>query len=474
MEVVMKSFALAMFVIALALGKICYGELMPVKEPLRLRNEEPFVGIYYFHWWEPWASNDEASLEDLKKMRDAGFNVLFIDHEASQAIPNDFAILDREHRLAKETGLEIVPWLGLTVFGDMATEGRIQWAKERYGAGPSADDYGFRPYGSGTIEFATRYTLDYIDRYKDQALCHVIKDGTACPVVALSAETGWHWHTAANDPEARMQFSRWLRNKYKTIEALNKAYDTEYDDFFRVDPRDEAVFDYVKSTDVGRRAISTPVKDHVLFRAEFISDMLSAVRAGVREKYPNALIGTEIPYAIADEHPHAWGYQISMASIANIAEHADILFSRGGGVSGLATRRALLDYARSTGKDVVINHRISPHQGPGYSELNRETLGALFAHEAAAYCSGLGFYSWNEMVDVHMASNKGTCQDHPDAISPVTPEEHERLYEIVYEINHLYQGIYKRNLKEVNVPPVPFPGEELNTVYWLLREPQRQ
>lgn len=449
---------------------IAHGRSMPVKEPLRLENGEPFIGIYYFHWWEPWRSYDEPSLEDLKKIRDAGFNTLFIDHEGSQAADSNFAILDREHRLAKEAGLQIVPWLGLTVFGDMGPEPRRAWSREKYEAAVSVDEYGFDPYGPGTIEFGIRYAIDYIDRYKDQALCHIVKDGTLCPVIALSAETGWHWNIAANNPEAKMHFSRYLRNKYKKINKLNKAYGTDYRNFFEIQVTDEEVFDYVSAVDVSKRHIPVPVKDHMHFRAELISDALSAIRAGVLEKYPTAIIAVEVPYALADEHPHAWGYQVSNAAYADVAKHADILFSRGGGVSGNATRRALLDYQKRTGKQVIINHRISPEQGPGWEKLDRENIAELYANEAAAYCVGLGYYSWNEMVDVHMASNKHTSEDKPDAIMYVTPEEHERLYKIVSEINHAYLDIYKQGLKKVKVPPSPLGDEELQTVYWSLRE----
>ncbi|HNT36568.1 MAG TPA: hypothetical protein PKH07_16395, partial [bacterium] len=122
---------------------------------------------------------------------------------------------------------------------------------------------------------------------------------------------------------------------------------------------------------------------------------------------------------------------------------------------------------------VIINHRISPCQGPGDPTLDRKEIANLFASEAAAYCSGLGFYSWNEMVDVHMASNKNTSEDRPDAVMPVTPEQHERLYEIVSEINRAYHGIYKQNLKKVRVPQSPLGDKEKSTVYWLLRESDR-
>jgi len=89
-------------------------------EPLRLANGEPMVCIYYFdHWWEPWRSDDNAVLDDLRRLRKMGFSTLLVDHEWTQAIDNDWRWLDRTFGLADQAGMYVVPWLSVKTLCDV-------------------------------------------------------------------------------------------------------------------------------------------------------------------------------------------------------------------------------------------------------------------------------------------------------------------------------------------------------------------
>ena len=88
--------------------------------PLRLPDGQPFVGVYFFpHWWQPWKGDDKAIVNDLRRLRTMGVNTVLLDHEWSQALDRKWHWLDRSHRLAKETGMVIVPWLSLKSWSDV-------------------------------------------------------------------------------------------------------------------------------------------------------------------------------------------------------------------------------------------------------------------------------------------------------------------------------------------------------------------
>ena len=441
------------------------GAVLPVREPLRLASGEPMVAVYFFpHWWEPWKSDDDAVLADLARLRAMGVNTLLIDHEASQAIDGDFKYLDRGHRLAKQTGMQIVPWLSLKTWSDMTSEARGAWSRERYGAAVDVTDQGYLPYGDGTIAFGVKYAGEYLNRYaKDGALLHVRRDGTACPVVALTVEASWR-REASLDDETRRRFQAWLREKYGSVEALNAAWATAFAEFEEIDPADDAVFDYAVAADTAARALPKPVSDHIDFRAEIVSDALAQQRARLRETFPNLLIMAEIPYHFADEHPHAWGYTVEHGSITKMVGYADMVLLRSSGVLTARARRAVGDYIDRTGKPVVMTYRISPSQGPGDPRIADEDAAPLYAHEAAAFCNGIGYYSWNEMVDVHVAMHHESTAP-KDTFVKVDAANHERLCRRMHAINHAYLEIYEKGLPAVLVPPAAGTETGIDVLY---------
>ena len=90
-------------------------------DPLRLGDGRPFACVYYFgHWWDPWKSDDRPIRKDFSRLKDMGISVLCVDHEWSQAIDGNWRLLDRGHRLARESGMGIVPWLSLKSWSDIA------------------------------------------------------------------------------------------------------------------------------------------------------------------------------------------------------------------------------------------------------------------------------------------------------------------------------------------------------------------
>jgi hypothetical protein len=375
-------------------------------EPLRLPNGEPLVCIYYFtHWWEPWKSDDEAILRDFRRLKAMGFNTLLLDHEWSQAIDGNWKWLDRGHRLAKQAGLQIVPWLSPKTWSDIHPGYRAQLAKEWFGVdvryGAAQDGKAAAPliYDESVLTAGTKYTEMYLERYLSGALLRLRWNGKDRPVVCLSVESAWD---GSFDETTNLLFCRWLRDRYRTINALNKAWGTALADFFAVDPRDTAVFDYAGHME-GKAKHPAAVEDHIAFRAEMISDTLARMAARVRRKYPGVLLMAEVPYQYDGEHPHARSYRIQYAANPRSCDYADIVLFRCTGPLSAGEIKALKAYAAKTGQKFVLTYRtysdwdVAP-DAPAFGKSV-----AVYADQAAAHGSGFGFYSFNEMVDTHVA-----------------------------------------------------------------------
>jgi len=191
------SFLTAAAFSAACLSAVCAAAALPAHGaplPLTLEGGSPLVGVYFFtHWWEPWKSSDDAIVKDLKRLKSMGFNTIFLDHEWSQMIDGDWKLLDRGHRLAKQEGMQILPWLSIKAGSDLGSPDRRARVKRMYGvdirmgvAGDGSEDR-TKPYDEAVVEAGARYCLDYLERYlQGGALLSVMVDGKPRPVVRIS------------------------------------------------------------------------------------------------------------------------------------------------------------------------------------------------------------------------------------------------------------------------------------------------
>ncbi len=437
---------------------------MPVQAPVRLADGRPLVPIYFFtHWWQPWRGSDDLVRSDLRRLSEMGVNTLLLDHEWCQR----FEAMGRDHALAAETGMKIIPWLSLKTWGDMISPKRRKGTREQYGYAldvPSGPNAGFLPYGPNTINLGVAYTNDYLKRYRNSgALLHVNHNGDSRPVVALTVEASWSY-LYAKDAETRLHFCRWLRDRYQSINKLNDTWSTQFADFFDIDPNDAGAFDFKGAVSAKQREVPAPVEDFIRFCAEIVSDAMAAIRQRVRQQHPDVLILAELPYEFASQHPAAWSYVVSNAAVPRMVEYADMVLLRSVGALSAPVRQALIDYRARTGKPVIVTHRISPMQGPGDAQMAHDRAVRLFAHEAAAVSNGLGYYSWNEMVDVHMVAN--TAASPKDAPCVVTSAQHEQLVRRVADINRRYLQIHEQGLKQVKVPSPVIQSSDRSSPMW--------
>ena len=414
-------------------------------EPIRLADDEPLVGIYFFtHWWEPWKSSDEAILNDLKRLRAMGFNTIFVDHEWSQMIDGNWRLLDRGHRLAREAGIQILPWLSLKVWSDMGSPARRQLVKEQYGVTlrPGRDRDGKEsapiPYDEATIIAGASYTKQYLDRYaKDGALLHLNWEGKTRPVVALTVELAW---PGSCDDTTQVMFRLWLNERYGSdIGALNKAWGTDFADFDAIDMCDASIFD-LEAHPKGAAKHPKAVEDHVEFRAQVIDASLAAMRERVKKDYPDVLIATELPYQLEAEHPHGIGYRIGYGANPSSAEHADVLVIRTTGLLSAAEQKTHLAFKQRTGMKTIMAYRTYPHWGTDLlaGKMTSKDV-AVYPTQAAALAEGFGFYSFNEMVDVHLAADP--TPPHNPTFAVISKEESEAAISAVGEMVRKYRAI---------------------------------
>jgi len=418
----------------LAGAALAVSAALPTDDALRLPNAEPLVCVYYFgHWWEPWQTDDEAIRTDFRRLREMGFNTLLCDHEWSQAIDRDWHWLDREQRLAAEEGLAIVPWLSAKTWSDLADGDRPARVKAEFGVdvvfGRLQDGSrgAVQPYDDGTIRAGAAYAAKYLERYAEPGATLRVYDGdVARPVVGLSVEQGWGGPSSF-DEGTNTLFCRWLEDKYGgDLSALNAAWGTSFNTFWDVDPTDKALFDYPAAAEGAHKP---PVDDHVEFRSQLVSDSLARQAALLRKTHPEVLILAEVPYQFESQHPHAISYRVMYGCNPSVCDYADIVLFRCAGLMSGAEEDYLRDYRARTGKPVVITYRTFSDWGemPAAAEL--------IAGQAAKLGSGLGYYSWNEMVDVHLvAPGPGS----PTNNMTVEPEVSARMIDFVGKVNTLY------------------------------------
>lgn len=380
---------------------------------LRLADGRPVVAVYYFgHWWEPWKSGDDAIRRDFARLRQMGVSVVFCDHEWSQAIDRDWFWLDREHRLAREAGLVIVPWLSLKTFADVEPGARQALARKWYGVDLvyGCDQEGKPtcplPYHPATAEFAAKWVKAYVDRYRESgALARVKLDGREGIWVAPTVEIGWPG-PGSFDGLTGLMFARWLRARYGSVARLNQAWGTTYGSWWDVDQRDAAIFDYQSAP--GQEKHPKAVADRTSFCSELLGDGLARMAAEVRRAAPGVIIGSEVPYQLGAQHPHAIAYARGYCAEPGAAEHAEILVVR---ATGTLTPQELKlqDEYRDRGHAVVLTFRTygSYATDKPEGEMSREAFANILASQGAGHADGLGFYSWNEMVDTHVAAGGG-------------------------------------------------------------------
>jgi len=362
---------------------------------LRLPNGEPLTCIYFFgHWWQPWMSNDDAIRRDLKQLREMGSNTLLLDHQFSQMLAGNWGLLDREHRLAKEAGFSVVPWLEGHCSHDIAAGNRRDVARKMFDLPeiPLTETQDGKPHqalitAESFKQYLTAYACLYVERYlKDGVLLRVVRDGKPRPVITLGCEMDY----TAFDAETNRRFVAWLQKKYGDIARLNAAWRAQFTKFEDVNPKDTRIFDYS-----GPEAPPSPaVADHVTFRAQLCNEVFADIKARVRQRYPELLFLSEVPYPFESNHPHARGYAVSRACIADTVRFADILMLRW--TQGRPTpkeRAALSKYVAETGAQIIVCYRVS------------QLLTGAFATDTAQIANGLGYYSWNEMVDCHAVEN---------------------------------------------------------------------
>jgi len=405
--------------VLLATGALAAPEAKRLK-PLRLPNGEALVCAYFFgHWWEPWRSDDGAVRRDLAALRGMGLNAICLDHEPSQSFDGDWKYLDREHRLAKEAGLNIIPWLELKCGADMSAhcaEVKTRWEVEvPVGEDRAGKPLNVRVWDPAYPQILAKYALLYLDRYlKDGALLRLRDGDRLRPVISLTVETGWD--NASFDDGTHARFRAWLQGRYREVEALNASWGTQFAGWADVDPRDESVFGYGRLPE----EVTPPLRDHAAFRAELINDALAQAGRLVRAKHPEVLLLAEVPYTFSSPHPHAVTHRIAAASLAQAVAYADIVMFRT--VSPILSQAELDDcrMLEGRGQRIILAHRT--YEAANFCPARAQQV---IPEQAAGWAHGLGYYSWNEMVDVHIAGWDQT----------------DRMVECITRINARYQDL---------------------------------
>lgn len=379
---------------------------------LFLADGKPTVGVYFFtHWWEPWRSSDQRILDDLNRLKRMGFNTIYLDSQWSQMIDGDWKLLDRGHRLARQAGMQILPWLSAKVWLDIGdSQHRRDLTQRMYGVeltpgvGPDGTITRTKPYDPALIHAGVQYCLQYLDRYLNTgALMRVMWNGKPCPVVAPTVELEW---AGSCDPATQQLFRLWLRARYGGIAVLNRAWRTRLSGFEQISLCDPHLFDLQAHCE-GKARYPHAVEDHVEFRSQVTDTCLAEISRQLKLRYPDLVIATELPYQFASVHPHAIGYRVVNGANPSSADHADVLMLRATDTLTPAEERALRDHRRRTGQRIILTYRTYRQWGEQLRNGSRSQadMDRMLTDQALRLADGFGFYSWNEMVDTHVVAD---------------------------------------------------------------------
>ena len=378
-------------------------------EPIYLSEDTPLLGMYFFtHWWDPWKSSDSVVESDLDLLKSMGYNTIFLDHEWSQAI-DDWSVFDRDHKLAKKAGMQILPWLSLKVWQDIGTPAyRKVLIKRAYdvnlelGTNKNGKPSRTKPYDPAVVEAGVQYCSQYLARYlKDGAILRVKWKGKLRPVIALSAELGWE---GSYDPLSQQMFQAWVEAIYgMDLDKLNKAWGTSFSSFDKIDWNDSTIFD-LDGYKAGKAQYPKAVEDHIEFRSQTVNCCLNKIKERLIQKHPDLLIAAELPYQIGSLHPDAISYRVSSGANPSAAYHADILVIRATDTLTDDEQRQLLDYKKKTGQKIILTYRTYNdwREQIASGKMTNEDMSKRYADQASKIADGFGFYSWNEMVDTHI------------------------------------------------------------------------
>ena len=125
----------------------------------------------------------------------------------------------------------------------------------------------------------------------------------------------------------------------------------------------------------------------------------------VLKRYPEMLFLAEVPYTFGSDHPHAVGHTYGAAMLPEAVAYADIVMFRTVGNNFTAPEQAACRKLLAQGKAVILSHRTYEAQSFTYPDAAQ-----IIAGQAASFANGLGYYSWNEMVDTHIAQRPDTEQ----------------------------------------------------------------
>jgi len=410
---------------------------------LTTREGEPIICAYFFgHWWEPWKSNDDAIRRDLQLLKKMGFNTILVDHEWSQMKDRNWYWLDREHKLAKESGLYIVPWLEAKCGADISDPARLSSAKKMYGvkipramtqSGKKAQILCYSPEFKS---YMVQWVSSYIDRYLGTDtgnLLMVKKGGKSHPVISLCVEAGWNM--VSFDTQTNELFREWVKKKYKDISSVNSAWGTDYRDFRDIDPLNREIFDY---SNMRRFSQPAAVEDHILFRAELCNSAFARIKEELLKKYPDMLFLAELPYQFECESRcgDAVVYKWQYAALPEMVAYADILLIRSTGDMTDEELEALREFGKKYKIDLILTHRTHTHVNPSQFS-NYEDI----AKNAFEYASGLGIYSWNEMVDCHVAVNAEGIGAVPFRVDE---EKSSEMISNIEKLNREYLRLFKK------------------------------
>lgn len=175
---------------------------------------------YYPEQWDESEWKEQARL-----MREGGFNTVRMGEFAWKLFENnenefDFSFLDRAIDILADEGIKVI--LGTP------TAAPPKWFVDKYD-GVMRDKYGRKRNWGSRRECCSNHP-DYIERSKIivSKMAEHFSNNKNIIAWQIDNEFGCHNSTRCYCEHCRKAFAKWLKNKYKTIENLNRAWGTVF------------------------------------------------------------------------------------------------------------------------------------------------------------------------------------------------------------------------------------------------------
>lgn len=376
-------------------------------------NNNKIKGFFYGADYNPDQWSEETWIEDIRLMKLYGVNVVTLpvfSWAKLQPSENefDFSWLDKIINLLYENGIYV----------NMATPTAAQpaWMSKKYPDITRTDIYGRKRKHGGRVNFCPN-SPEYRRFSKAIAgkMAEHYKDNPAIVLWHVNNEYGAYCYCE----NCRQAFIKWLKNKYITLENLNKCWYTSFwghtiYDWDEIEVP-SALTEVLPGALAGRDGtyFQSIAIDYKRFMSNSLLECFKGEAEEIRKYHKETPITTNI-WSISHELDlFRWGEQCDVASwdsYPSIKDHPSIIAFRHDVIRGLKKGKPFL----------LMEQTPSQQNWQPYNAQKRPGVMRLLSYQCIAHgADGIMFFQWRQSL--------GACEKYHAAMVPHVGHENTRI-----------------------------------------------